>query len=63
MELCVRGSSLALGYYNDIEKTNLSFVQNPLHDLYPDIIYKIGDLVYENDYGEIEFVGRKDSQI
>lgn len=62
-ELCVRGSSLALGYYNDIEKTNLSFVQNPLHDLYPDIIYKTGDLVYENDYGEIEFVGRKDSQI
>jgi D-alanine--poly(phosphoribitol) ligase subunit 1 len=62
-ELCVRGSSLALGYYNDLEKTNLSFVQNPLHDLYPDIIYKTGDLVYENDYGEIEFVGRKDSQI
>jgi amino acid adenylation domain-containing protein len=62
-ELCVRGSSLAFGYYNDIEKTKLAFVQNPLHNLYPDIIYKTGDLVFENEYGEIVFVGRKDSQI
>jgi D-alanine--poly(phosphoribitol) ligase subunit 1 len=62
-ELCVRGSSLAFGYYNDAEKTNLAFVQNPLHNLYPDIIYKTGDLVFENDLNEIIFVGRKDSQI
>lgn len=62
-ELCVRGSSLAFGYYNDIEKTKLAFVQNPLHNLYPDVIYKTGDLVHENEYGEIVFVGRKDSQI
>lgn len=62
-ELCVRGSSLAFGYYNDTEKTNLAFVQNPLHNLYPDIIYKTGDLVFENDFEEIIFVGRKDSQI
>ena len=62
-ELCVRGSSLALGYYNDFEKTKLAFVQNPLHNSYPDIIYKTGDLVYENDLGEYIFLGRKDSQI
>lgn len=62
-ELCVRGSSLAFGYYNDIEKTKLAFIQNPLHDLYPDLIYKTGDLVYENEFSEILFVGRKDSQI
>ncbi|WP_310377791.1 amino acid adenylation domain-containing protein [Flavobacterium sp.] len=62
-ELCVRGSSLAFGYYNDPEKTKLAFVQNPLHNLYPDLVYKTGDLVYENEYGEIMFVGRKDSQI
>lgn len=62
-ELCVRGSSLAFGYYNDLEKTKLAFVQNPLHNLYPDIVYKTGDLVYENEYDEIIFVGRKDSQI
>jgi amino acid adenylation domain-containing protein len=62
-ELCVRGSSLAFGYYNDLEKTKLAFVQNPLHDLYPDVIYRTGDLVFENEFGEIVFVGRKDSQI
>jgi D-alanine--poly(phosphoribitol) ligase subunit 1 len=38
-------------------------VQNPLHNLYADIVYKTGDLVYENDFSEIIFVGRKDSQI
>lgn len=62
-ELCVRGTSLAYGYYNDFEKTNLSFVQNPLHDLYPDIIYKTGDIVCENELGEYLFMGRKDTQI
>jgi amino acid adenylation domain-containing protein len=62
-ELCVRGSSLAFGYYNDIEKTNLAFIQNPSHNLYHDIIYKTGDLVSENEFGEILFKGRKDSQI
>lgn len=62
-ELCVRGSLLAFGYYNNSEKTKKAFTQNPLHDMYPDIVYKTGDLVYENEFDEIIFVGRKDSQI
>lgn len=62
-ELCVRGSSLALGYYNDWDKTSKSFVQNPLNKHYPELIYRTGDLVYKNQFGEIIFVGRKDSQI
>lgn len=62
-ELHVRGSLLAYGYYNNSEKTKEAFVQNPLHDFYPDVVYKTGDLVYENDLNEIIFVGRKDSQI
>ncbi len=62
-ELCVRGSSLALGYYNDLEKTNKVFVQNPLNDKYPERIYRTGDMVYYNDRGEIIFQGRKDFQI
>ena len=48
-ELLVRGSGLAFGYYNDPEKTSQSFVQNPVHDSYPDLVYKTGDLVFEND--------------
>jgi amino acid adenylation domain-containing protein len=62
-ELCVRGSSLALGYYNDWEKTAKVFVQNPLNPYYPEIIYRTGDVVYRNDRGEIMYVGRKDFQI
>lgn len=62
-ELCVRGTSLAMGYYNDLEKTKASFVQNPLNKHYPELIYRTGDLVYINDTGEIIFKGRKDTQI
>ncbi len=62
-ELCVRGSSLALGYYNDWEKTQNAFIQNPLHKHYPETIYCTGDIVYRNERGEIMYVGRKDSQI
>lgn len=62
-ELCVRGSSLALGYWNNHDKTKSVFTQNPLSNNYPELIYRTGDLVYLNDREEIMFVGRKDSQI
>ncbi len=62
-ELCVRGTSLALGYFNDPEKTAKAFVQNPLNKNYPETIYRTGDVVYKNENGEIIFVGRKDYQI
>lgn len=62
-ELCVRGSSLALGYFNDKAKTDNAFMQNPLNKHYHDMIYRTGDLVYENEWGEIIYSGRKDSQI
>ncbi|MDD2286088.1 MAG: amino acid adenylation domain-containing protein [Paludibacter sp.] len=62
-ELCVRGTSIALGYYNDWEKTQKVFVQNPLNKHYPELIYRTGDLVYMNELREIIFVGRKDAQI
>jgi amino acid adenylation domain-containing protein len=62
-ELCVRGSSLALGYWNDPEKTAKAFVQNPLNTKYPELIYRTGDQVYRNARGEIMFVGRLDFQV
>jgi amino acid adenylation domain-containing protein len=62
-ELCVRGSSLALGYWNNFEKTDAAFVQNPLNSSFPEKIYRTGDLVYLNERKEIIFVGRKDNQI
>ena len=62
-ELCIRGTSLALGYWNNPERTAQAFVQNPLQNHYPELIYRTGDTVYRNDRGEIMFVGRKDYQI
>ncbi|PAF46151.1 hypothetical protein BKH41_09470, partial [Helicobacter sp. 12S02232-10] len=62
-EICVRGSCLSLGYYNDLEKTNAAFIQNPLHCHYPEKIYKTGDIGYYNQEGEIILIGRKDFQI
>lgn len=62
-ELCIRGSGVALGYYNNPEKTAEAFVQNPLSPCYRDIMYRTGDLVCENELGEIMYVGRKDFQI
>jgi len=62
-EICVRGASLALGYWGDFEKTNNSFVQNPLNKDYPELIYRTGDLAKYNQYGELVFVSRKDNQI
>ncbi|MGH7782232.1 MAG: amino acid adenylation domain-containing protein [Candidatus Binatia bacterium] len=62
-ELCVRGSSLAAGYWNQPTQTAAAFVQNPLNSHYPDLIYRTGDLVYRNERNEIIYVGRKDFQI
>lgn len=62
-ELCVRGTSLAMGYYNNQEKTAMAFIQNPLNKSYPELIYRTGDIVYINRFGEIAFKGRKDSLI
>ena len=60
-ELCVRGTSLAMGYYNNPEKTAAAFVQNPLNKAYPELIYRTGDIVSLNDEGLIMFKGRKDN--
>ena len=60
-ELCVRGTSLAMGYYNNPEKTAAAFVQNPLNKAYPEVIYRTGDIVCYNEEGLIMFKGRKDN--
>lgn len=62
-EICIRGTSLTLGYYNNPEKTQEVYVQNPLNTAYPELIYRTGDLGKYNERGELIFVSRKDYQI
>jgi len=62
-EICVKGTCLALGYFNNKEQTSSNFVQNPLNDKFIDMIYRTGDLGEYNKDGEIVFIGRKDFQI
>lgn len=62
-ELYVRGSFVALGYYGNEDKTRDAFVQNPLNDKYPELVYRTGDLVKYNRYGELVYISRKDYQI
>ena len=62
-EVCVAGTALALGYYNNPEMTAKAFVQNPLNNDYPETIYRTGDLASYGDDGLMYFAGRKDFQI
>ncbi len=62
-EICVAGSCLALGYYRNPERTRKAFVQNPLNDCYPELIYRTGDMAELSASGEYYFAARKDFQI
>lgn len=62
-EICIVGTALTLGYYNDFERTEQVFVQNPLNKFYPERMYRTGDLGRYNERGELLFVSRKDNQI
>jgi len=62
-EICVKGTCLALGYFNDEQKTREVFIQNPLNDKYIDIVYKTGDLGAFDESGLLWFHGRKDHQV
>ena len=62
-EICMRGSGVAYGYYNDPERTAEVFIQNPLNKAYKETIYCTGDLGKYNERGELVYVCRKDFQI
>ena len=62
-EICVYGTCLADGYYNNPEKTDAAFVQNPLFKGTKSLMYRTGDLGYYNPEGELVFSSRKDYQV
>lgn len=62
-EVCVSGTCLSLGYYNNKTETAKVFVQNPLNDAYLETIYRTGDLAHYEADGNLYFNGRRDFQI
>lgn len=62
-ELYIRGSGLSHGYYNDPVRTAKAFIQNPLQSSYAEPIYKTGDIVAYDEFGDLIYYGRQDSQI
>ena len=62
-EICIRGTGLALGYYNDPEKTAAAFIQNPLQKSYPERIYRTGDIAVQDENGLFIFQSRQDGQV
>lgn len=55
----IGGLGVAIGYINDIEKTNESFINHPKFGR----IYRTGDLGRLTSQGYMEFCGRKDIQV
>jgi len=62
-ELCLAGPNVGIGYFNDNDRTQNSFIQNPENNTYKDIIYKTGDLVELKQDNFLYFRGRADNQI
>jgi D-alanine--poly(phosphoribitol) ligase subunit 1 len=62
-ELILGGPQVGLGYYNDPERTEKSFMQHPLIKNYRKVLYKTGDIVRKDKNGIIHILGRADNQI
>lgn len=62
-EICVEGTGVALGYYNNPERTAESFTPKPGAPATLNRIYRTGDLGYYNSDGELLFAARADNQI
>ena len=62
-EICVSGTCLSLGYYNNPEQTAKVFTNNPLNRRWNETIYRTGDLAYYDENKDLCFTSRKDFQI
>lgn len=61
-ELCISGDQLARGYLDNVELTGEKFFENPFSPGKQNRMYKTGDLARWLPDGNIEFLGRIDSQ-
>ena len=60
-ELCLIGRQMARGYWNKPEQTKKSFTDCTF--ITGEKMYHTGDIVRWNDEGELEYLGRMDSQL
>lgn len=60
-ELCLSGSQVTTGYWNNRQKTEEQFVR--LQEAADAIWYRTGDLVRRDDTGCLHYVGRIDQQV
>ena len=65
-ELCIAGDGVGKGYLNQPELTNEKFIKNPFatkENGHGNIMYRTGDLVLWRENGDIEYLGRIDTQV
>ncbi|PKM52554.1 MAG: hypothetical protein CVV02_00005, partial [Firmicutes bacterium HGW-Firmicutes-7] len=63
-ELCLSGIQIAQGYHNRLDLTAEKFIDNPYKNCAEnEKMYRTGDLVRWNKDGELEYLGRIDTQI
>jgi D-alanine--poly(phosphoribitol) ligase subunit 1 len=63
-ELCLLGPNVGKGYYNDPARTAASFVQNPCHERFREVMYRTGDLArLDPADGKLYIQGRRDNQV
>lgn len=67
-ELYIGGVGVATGYLNDLERTDIAFVDNPFHKDHYEKMYRTGDLGRlmpdtDGQPDQMEFIGRVDYQV
>lgn len=62
-ELYVKSPTVALGYWNDQERSSEKFVPDPRNKLQNSLVYKTGDIVRLDQDKNYVFVGRADQMI
>lgn len=63
-ELCLLGPAVGQGYYNDPERTKISFMEETNRNIHKRMMYCTGDIVQYNTHDKkLYILGRKDNQI
>ncbi len=62
-ELHVRSSTVAIGYWDDPDRTAQAFIANPVNPRSNDRVYRTGDIVRIDQNGDFVFLGRRDHMI